>query len=331
MAIHAVPRGRRSLLVSVLCAVAAAVAVTVAPTAVHAQPSVGELEKQIDKAWNELEPLIEKHNATRQELAGKRKQAAVLAKKIEPLQLQVDLALNRVGDFAVASYKGGSPTVINSLLTAGTRNELTARLESLDQFARRQKRDVQSVLSAKEAYEAKKKPLDGLITELAQSEAQLAARTKQIDADIKRLDSLRVAAYGRTGGAGGALRPAPCPAKYPGGPAAKAVRFACSQIGKPYVWGAAGPGGYDCSGLTLASWATVGVSMPHNAAAQRRSMKTVSRADLRAGDLVFFYGDLHHVGITVGGGWMVHAPTFGQPVQMDRIDSQPVHSFGRPG
>jgi cell wall-associated NlpC family hydrolase len=331
VAISAVRRGRRSLLVSALCAAATATAVLFGATGVRAEPSIGELEKQIDQAWNQLEPLIEKHNGTRLELAAKKKQVAALAERIRPLELQVDLALNRVGDFAAVSYKGGSPTVINTLLQAGTRDRFTARLESLDQFARQQRRDIQSVLDAKQAYEAKKQPLDALVSQLTRTEADLAARKKQIDGDIKRLDSLRLAAYGRNGTAGGSLRPAACPASYPGGAAGKAVRFACLQIGKPYVWGAAGPGSYDCSGLTGASWAAAGVSLPHNAAAQRRSMKTVGRGELRPGDLVFFYGDLHHVGITVGNGWMVHAPTFGQPVTMAKIDSQPVHSFGRPG
>ncbi|MDI5938837.1 C40 family peptidase, partial [Micromonospora sp. DH15] len=120
------------------------------------------------------------------------------------------------------------------------------------------------------------------------------------------------------------------PASYPGGGAGTAVKFACAQIGKPYVWGAEGPNSYDCSGLMLAAWAKAGVSLPHNAAQQRSVTAKVSRADLRPGDLVFYYSDLHHVGMYVGGGWVVHASRAGVPVKMKRVDDGPIHSFGRP-
>ena len=107
---------------------------------------------------------------------------------------------------------------------------------------------------------------------------------------------------------------------------------ACKQAGVPYVWAAAGPKGYDCSGLTLAVWKQVGVYLPHNAAAQRRSMPYVSRANLQIGDLVFFYSDLHHVAIYVGNGKIMTAPTFGDFVRMKSLDQAgPVHSYGRPG
>lgn len=66
------------------------------------------------------------------------------------------------------------------------------------------------------------------------------------------------------------------------------VKFACTQIGKPNVWGAQGPNSYDCSGLMLAAWAKAGVSLPHNAAQQRRATANVGRSDLRLGDLVFY-------------------------------------------
>src|SRR5439155_983538 len=78
-----------------------------------------------------------------------------------------------------------------------------------------------------------------------------------------------------------------------------------------YIWGDAGPGGYDCSGLTLAAWASVGVTLGHYTGWQWNEGKPVSRANLRPGDLVFWYSDLHHMGMYVGGGWVVHAPHTG--------------------
>jgi cell wall-associated NlpC family hydrolase len=294
-----------------------------------AEPTVAEIEKQIDEAWNQLEPVIERHNATRQDLAKKKQQADALGKRIAPLQLQVDLAMARVGQFAAKQYKGGNFSTLNAILTTGSPNTFAYQLELLDQFARRSQSDIQQVLDLKNRYSAQKAPLDTLVNQLTQTEAELAAKKKQIDADIDRLEKLRLDAYGTTGGTGD-LRPAPCPYTYPGGAAGKAVRFACAQIGKPYIWGADGPGGYDCSGLTSAAWRQGGVSLPHNAAAQRRTIRSVSRSELRPGDLIFYYSDVHHVGMYVGGGWIVHASQAGVPIQMRKIGNS-VHSYGRPG
>ncbi len=85
------------------------------------------------------------------------------------------------------------------------------------------------------------------------------------------------------------------------GKAAQAVRWALKQQLKPYVWGAEGPSSFDCSGLIMAAYATVGISIPHYTGSQWTSGTHVSREDMRPGDLVFFYNDLHHVGLYIGG------------------------------
>src|SRR5690606_85511 len=92
------------------------------------------------------------------------------------------------------------------------------------------------------------------------------------------------------------------------GKAAQAARWALTQQLKPYVWGAAGPGGYDCSGLVMAAYRRVGISLPHYTGDQWTAGRHIPREELRPGDLVFFYSDLHHVGIYLGAGMMVHAP-----------------------
>jgi cell wall-associated NlpC family hydrolase len=105
------------------------------------------------------------------------------------------------------------------------------------------------------------------------------------------------------------------------GSAGSVVSFAKAQLGKPYVFGAAGPNSFDCSGLTLAAWARAGVSMSHSAHLQYSAFPHVSRANALPGDLMFFYGDRHHVGIFIGGNQMIHAPTPGEPVQVANIDT----------
>lgn len=107
------------------------------------------------------------------------------------------------------------------------------------------------------------------------------------------------------------------------GSAQKAVQTALAQIGDPYVWGAAGPNSFDCSGLTSYAWASAGVQLPHSSAAQYGVGRRISRSEVRAGDLVFFYSPIHHVGLAINNVQMVHASTFGVPVKIENIDNSP--------
>ncbi|GIJ79867.1 Cell wall-associated hydrolase, NlpC family [Micromonospora phaseoli] len=328
--LDAVPRFRWYRSSTALAALAAtAVILTGGATAAQADPTVADIERQIDEDWNRLEPVIERHNATRQDLAANRRKADALTARIAPLQTQVDEAMDRVGALAARAYRGEQMRVVNTLLGSRSPSEVVEQLGVLDRYAHYQQQDVRHASELRDELTAVRAGLDRTISELARSEADLAEKRRRIDAEIDRLQRLRLRAYGK--GGGGPLRPAPCPAGYPGGPAAEAVTFACAQIGKPYAWGAEGPNAYDCSGLTLAAWARAGVALPHNAARQRQVTASVGRGSLRPGDLVFYYRDLHHVGMYVGGGWVVHASRAGQPVKMKKLDSSPVHSFGRPG
>ncbi|WSG19595.1 C40 family peptidase [Nonomuraea sp. NBC_01738] len=107
------------------------------------------------------------------------------------------------------------------------------------------------------------------------------------------------------------------------GKAAAAARWALTQQLKPYVWGAEGPSSFDCSGLVMAAYQRVGISLPHYTGDQWTAGTHVSREELRPGDLVFFYSDLHHVGIYIGGGMMVHAPQTGDVVRIAPIGRRP--------
>ncbi|HCU93696.1 MAG TPA: hypothetical protein DHU96_13600 [Actinobacteria bacterium] len=100
---------------------------------------------------------------------------------------------------------------------------------------------------------------------------------------------------------------------------AQALQYALSRRGDPYVWGAAGPNAFDCSGLVLWAYAQVGISLPHFTGDQWNMGVHVSRADLQPGDLVFFYADIGHVGLYIGNGLMVDAPDFGETVQVQPV------------
>lgn len=112
---------------------------------------------------------------------------------------------------------------------------------------------------------------------------------------------------------------------------ARAVAFAKRQLGKRYVWGAAGPRAYDCSGLTMAAWRHAGVRLPHNAAAQFRRGKAVSKRNLRPGDLVFYYRGIRHVAIYIGHGKIVQASRPGRPINIASVNSMPYMGARRVG
>lgn len=123
--------------------------------------------------------------------------------------------------------------------------------------------------------------------------------------------------------------PAPAPPPPPSPPggsggAARAIAFAEAQLGEPYVWGAAGPSSWDCSGLTMRAWEQAGVSLPHYTVAQYYAGTPVGAADLRPGDLVFWGTtsrpeSIHHVAMYIGDGQIVHAPRTGRPVAIDSL------------
>ena len=109
------------------------------------------------------------------------------------------------------------------------------------------------------------------------------------------------------------------------GASARAAGYALKMVGKPYRYGGASPTrGFDCSGLVQYSYAHAGVKLPHNTAAQLRLSKPIRRSDLRRGDLIFFDekgGPDSHVGIYLGDGTFVHAPSSGKKVRRDRLDA----------
>jgi peptidoglycan DL-endopeptidase CwlO len=116
------------------------------------------------------------------------------------------------------------------------------------------------------------------------------------------------------------------PSISPGGASAKALgalQAALSKRGSPYVWGAAGPSTFDCSGLTMWAYAQVGITLPHFTGSQWNVGIHISRSQLRPGDLVFFFSDLHHMGMYLGNGMMVHAPHTGDVVRIAPITGDP--------
>jgi cell wall-associated NlpC family hydrolase len=126
-----------------------------------------------------------------------------------------------------------------------------------------------------------------------------------------------------------ARRPPPPPATS-GSIGARVVAYALAQVGDAYVWGAAGPSSWDCSGLTMRAYAQVGVWLPHSSSAQSRMGRPIAASALQPGDLVFYYSPIHHVGIYIGGGMIVNAENPSVGVTITGLYSMPYSGAVRP-
>jgi cell wall-associated NlpC family hydrolase len=307
------------------------IALTLSSSAHAAPASPADVEQQIDAAWNKLEPILEQHNNVKAQLADNQAKAARLAEQIRPLQLQVDLAMGRVSSISVQAYKNGQASTLNALLASSSPGTLADQLSVLDAMATNENAQIADVAKVKAQYDKQKKPLDNMVRQLSTQEAQLASQEKTINDQIAQYNQMRLAAYGTTASPG-ALRPAACPSTYDGSLAAKAAQIACSKIGSPYVFGAEGPSTFDCSGITKWAWAqaTGGrVNLYHYTQTQFSETQRVSQANLKAGDLVFYFRDNHHMAMYVGNGWILQAPHSGDFVRMSRMDSMQIYGYGR--
>ena len=155
----------------------------------------------------------------------------------------------------------------------------------------------------------------------AQREAEQAAARAQT---ARRTQVPAISLVSRGGGARltAAVEPAapvapaltPPPADAP-----VAVQVAMAQRGKPYVWAASGPNSFDCSGLILFAYRAAGISLPHSSRSLRAMTRSISSSELQPGDLVFGGSPVHHVGLYIGNGQMVHAPHTGTVVQVSPV------------
>jgi cell wall-associated NlpC family hydrolase len=323
-----VHRSRRTTYVGLLAAIAAILATVALVGVAPASPASAapDPQAQIDKLWAQLEPLIEQYNGVHTKLLADQAKQAVLQKQLDPLLTQVNLATSRVGAIAAGLYMQGPLAGVNAMLGGGGPATLADRLGSLDAIASTQQATIADVADLVKNYQDQKKPLDDLIAREKAIDADLAAKKAQIQGQVAALQKL----ISNSAVNIAVLKPTNCPVVAGSGGGQTAAVFACSQIGKPYRWGEDGPTGYDCSGLTKASWAKAGVSLDHYTYDQWTHTKHVSTPAV--GDLVFYFSDVHHVAIYVGGGWVVHAPHPGDHVRMAKMTSiATVKGYAHPG
>lgn len=328
---------QRSPLLRKVFPFALSVAVVLSATVFSASPAsaqdpdtLAEVDAVIDERFRELEPVIEEYNATRIELREREREADSLAEELAPLEERAELAQDEVAQLAVQAFKGGNPSAVRALLTTGSPTTIADQLALLDQFARSQQETIDVAVEAMSEYEEERADLDAAIEELSRMEDDLAEEADGIEAEIEELEDLREELLGDQAPPPSGGNPGACPSYDPGGAAGTAINFACDQIGDAYVFAAAGPDSWDCSGLTSGAWGAAGVSLPHQSGQQRDTVAYIERSELQPGDLVFYYSDLSHVAMYAGDGYVVEASNPSKPVGMSPIDQKPIHSYGRP-
>lgn len=308
---------------------AAAVAIVLVPifpdpAAAAPGPSRKELTAQEKKLGDQLEKLTEQYNGLRLQLKQTRRAAKSAADNATRQSKELEAVRLQVVRLAAESYKNGGSGPM-SLATVENPQTLLDQTAVLGYFSTRG--DSQFKVLAQAVQNSNRS------SKTAQDRADrvngLAADAKKKREDIR---ALLAKVKGKLGEATPQPAPtappvpSPAPKVDPGdasGKAAGAVRAALSKLGRPYVWAAAGPSTFDCSGLTLWAYKQVGVNLPHYTGSQWNSGTHVSKAELRPGDLVFFYSDLHHMGMYIGGGKMVHAPQTGDVVKISPIEGRP--------
>ena len=291
-----------------------AVGIALAAAPAHADP-MSDAEAQMEQQYHDLEGIIEDYNKINMEFSETKDQIADLEEKLAPYEEQLNVLYEEVGNIASNVYMGGSMSNLSAVFTTGSPDELADRMTMLDQATVDDHDAITKLNDAKADLDEQKRVLDSLYNTQSEREQELKGKKETIEKDLERLQGDREKAYRDKRGL---ADDAWVPPYVPGDPG-KVVRFALEQDGEPYVFAAEGPNAWDCSGLTKGAWAQVGVSLPHNAAAQWNMVQHISRSELQPGDLVFYNG-LDHVGLYIGDNHVIHAATNYSNVYITTVD-----------
>jgi peptidoglycan DL-endopeptidase CwlO len=356
----ALPRLTRAFVVSL---VVASVTVTPAMTPAMAQPTTQseaveqyrELNVEAEKLHQNFLQANEDKDAKQAELDRATADLAAAVRSELEAKSKEQQFRGQVDELSNARFRGARFDKLSALLTGTSQRDFLDRSTALTVLATESNKtlaEMASAVTAASAAEQQAAQAQRRATEARDAAAKLAgeiaAQRRQLDAKITtvkaELDRLTAAEKAELQGPPDPVPPSPPPARTPtrtpapptagpppvGAPAdaaTRAVNAAMSRRGDAYVWGGTRPGGFDCSGLTLWSYAQAGITLPRTSRAQYGVGRPVPKDQLRPGDLLFYGGgaaSIHHVAMYVGDGNIVHASTFGVPVK-----SAPLTNGGR--
>jgi peptidoglycan DL-endopeptidase CwlO len=318
-------------MVGVACLALTALLIAPVGPAGAATPSAADAQKKLNALNKLVEKNAESYNLANIQLAAAKKKLAVSSKSASAEQVTYDTLHRTVALMASSAYKSGNFNDVTSLVSAGDPQSVLDQAAVFTQLSKNRSSELTQFLeSAQRLQRAQGQAKDALATVTAQT-AKIKADRAGLDKQVVQQKALIRQAGGTIAGSSGSSSSSQG-GTYNGpasGNARVALQYAYAQLGKPYVYGAAGPSAFDCSGLTMMAWQAAGVSMPHNAAAQYSQINHVSAANVKPGDLVFMNG-LGHVGIVVNSTTMIHAPHTGDVVRLAPIGQDPVVGYGRP-
>ena len=297
--------------------------ITVGSTAGAApKPTLSEVQAKLQKLTNQEQVLDQRYDQMKQDLSQANQRLKLVNQETARYKARFEEMRKQVARIAAQAYEDGQLTSVAALLTADDPQSVLDQGSILMELSSANSAQMTQFITAarqlESAQQAAKNAKAAIITLQARLNGQRTVLVKTIDQQKKLLEQLtpvQQAPVGPGGGSsGGGGTPPPVYKGPTGTQAQKVVAFVYAQIGKPYVFGASGPNSYDCSGLTSAAWASVGVSIPRTSQEQWAGLPHVPTSDMQPGDILVFNG-AGHVGIYVGGGMMIDAPHTGLDVQ----------------
>ncbi|MFE0042752.1 C40 family peptidase [Streptomyces albireticuli] len=318
-------------------------------TAAPADPpdqSVSALLARLQALYRKAEEATETYNATEEKLKEQREEAARLGTDLTRARSALTDSRDDAGRIAREQYRaagGAFSPFLGFLLSPDARHAFdrshqitraaSNRAATVHRLTHDERRAEELAARARKALDARqklaarqKKQRDTINDSLAQVEKLLASLTAEQLAELRGLERRTVGKAQRTLLSSGRLSGARAPSRAGG----RALAYAYAQLGKPYVWGSAGPDSFDCSGLTSQAWAHAGDLIPRTSQEQWRTLPRVSLDRLRPGDLVIYFEDATHVALYIGDGLVIQAPRPGTAVKISPIASNPLLGAVRP-
>ncbi|WP_328300378.1 NlpC/P60 family protein [Streptomyces sp. NBC_00435] len=321
-------------------ALAGAATATVLEGTSHAdpQPTPSQVKAEMDRLYEEAEVATDRYNGAKEKADEAQRALEGLRDETARKTDQLNTARSALGSLAATQYRSGTLGAAVQLAMSDDPQQYLDRAALITRAGVRNAAEVSSVRRKLDEVGHLKEQAAGRLADLRAQQGELAGHKAEIEEKLTAAQRLlakltaeeRAAYEAHSGGSAPSGSATQDPPPSDGSRAARAVAFAYGAIGKPYVWGATGPGSFDCSGLTQAAWRAAGVSLPRTTYTQINAGRRVSRDQLAPGDLVFFYSGVSHVGMYIGNGQMIHAPRPGSTVRIAPVDSMPWAGASRP-
>ena len=272
----------RKRFIAALTGLAAVFSVALVPTSpTYAEPDIDDVQARVDRLYHQAEQASERYNDARLELTELEKDLVALKADVAVQQAKVDQIQGAVDEAIAAQYEGQALSATGQLVLSDDPAEFLNELTTLDSFNDLQAQTVQSYAIEAKALKIRREAVADRAKELEATKKALAKEKATADAKLNQaedlLDDLKAeerAEFEAAASRGSSLR---LPTNVPvSGRAAAAVNYALAQVGDSYVYGAAGPSAFDCSGLTMLAWAQAGVGLPLSSGAQQGSGTPVS-------------------------------------------------------